>query len=210
MNELSIKVSELILQTQSIKMQLISPFTWGKGVYSPIYFDSRKLLSYPVARSFFKTELARLVKEQYPAVEAIAAVAPNSIALGVLVADELGLPFAYVHPKPKDHGLENMIEGQLKPKQKIVIVEDQVNLGANCTRVKATLENDGEEVLGMVTLLNFNLKDGLAKLKDKHLNCHSLTTLDVVMDGAVKMERLSTTDKIRLEKWQESPKDWKK
>lgn len=210
MNELNAFISTRLLNYKAVKYQPKNPFTWGTGWVSPIYFDSRKLLSYPQVRCLFKLELSRLTVEKFPDVEVIAAVAPNSIALGILVAEELGLPFVYVHPRPKDHGLENMIEGDLKPHQKVVIIEDQISLGANCTKVQETLQRDGSRVLGLVSIFNFNLKEGNQRLKDNHLEAYSLTTLDAVLEK-VKTDNLASEADIQsLLKWQENPSKWKK
>src|SRR5665647_1426040 len=124
MKTLEKNIAEKLLKIKAIKLQPNNPFTWASGWKSPIYCDNRKTLSYPQIRSFIKIELARLVLEMYPNVEVIAGVATGAIAQGALIADALGLPFVYVRPTPKGHGLENMIEGDLRPKQKVVVVED--------------------------------------------------------------------------------------
>ena len=135
-------VAERLLKVKAVKLQPNNPFVWASGWNSPIYCDNRKTLSYPQIRSFIKTELARLVMEKYPDVEVIAGVATGAIAQGALVADTLGLPFVYVRPKPKDHGLENMIEGDLRPKQKVVVIEDLVSTGGSSLKAIEALRKD--------------------------------------------------------------------
>ena len=144
-----------LLQLKAFKFQLKNPFKWANGWLAPLYCDDRKVLSYPKMRDFIRLELARTIAELYPDADVIAGVASNAIAHGVLVAEQLSLPFIYVHPTPKDHGLENQIEGDLRPRQSVVIVENQVNAGNNCVKVVEALRNNGCKVLGIVTIFDF-------------------------------------------------------
>jgi len=144
-----------LLQLKAIKFQPKNPFVWANGWNSPMYCDDRKVLSYPKMRDFIRLELARVIAEMYPDADIIAGVAPNAIAHGVLVAEQLSLPFVYVHPQPKDHGLENQIEGDLRPRQSVVIVENQVNAGENCSKVIEAIRNNGCKVLGVVTIFDY-------------------------------------------------------
>lgn len=210
MTELNNFIATRLLNFKAIKLQPNNLFEWGNGWTSPIYFDSRKLLSYPQVRCLFKLEIARLAVEKFPEVEAIAAVAPNSIALGILVAEELGLPFVYVHPQPKDHGLENRIEGELKPRQKVVIIEDQVSFANNCVKVQDALEKDGSIVLGMVTIFNFQLEEGTKNLEEAHLACHALTNFNTILSIAPELCKLTDEDIAKLQDWHANPTSWKK
>lgn len=210
MTELNNFIALRLLRNKAIKMQPNSPFTWGTGWKSPIYFDSRKLLSYPQVRCLFKIELSRLAVEKFPDVEVIAAVAPNSIALGILVAEELGLPFVYVHPRPKDHGLENMIEGDLKPHQKVVIIEDQVSMGFNCIRVQQALEKSGSEVLGIVSICDFELEEGTKRREEGGLDCYALTNYTTVLRLALENEIITQEVADTVEEWHKAPTTWKK
>lgn len=146
-----------MLQLKAFKFQLSNPFKWANGWFAPLYCDDRKILSYPKIRNFVRIELARTIAEMYPEADVIAGVATNAIAHGVLVAEQLGLPFVYVHPTPKDHGLENQIEGDLMPRQSVVIVENQVNVGSNCLKVVKALEDNGCRVLGIVTIFDYGI-----------------------------------------------------
>lgn len=210
MQELKEFVALKLLQLKAFKLQVNNPFTWNTGWISPIYFDSRKLLSYPQTRNIMKLELARLVVEKYPDAEVIAAVAPNAIALGVLVAEELNLPFAYVFPRPKDHGFENRIEGDLKPRQKVVIVEDQLSLGSNSLKVKEALVQDGCRVLGMVSLFDYNFRDGVKAFEKAELGYFALTSFESVLDKALEMERITRDDAEIIRAWHKSPAKWGK
>lgn len=210
MKDLKDFVAMKLLQLKAFKLQVNNPFTWNTGWVSPIYFDSRKLLSYPQTRNIMKLELARLVVEKYPDAEVIAAVAPNAIALGVLVAEELNLPFAYVFPRPKDHGFENRIEGDLKPRQKVVIVEDQLSLGSNSLKVKEALVQDGCRVLGMVSLFDYNFRDGIKAFENAGLNYYALTSFDAVIEKAVEIERITQEDADIIRIWHKAPAKWGK
>ena len=153
-----------LLQLKAIKFQPKNPFVWSNGWNSPMYCDDRKVLSYPKMRDFIRLELARVIAEMYPDVDIIAGVATNAIAHGVLVAEQLSLPFVYVHPQPKDHGLENQIEGDLRPRQSVVIVENQVNTGENIIKVVEAIRNNGCQVLGVVTIFDYGFSTTRKKL----------------------------------------------
>lgn len=152
MKTLESLVAEKLLKIKAVKLQPANPFTWASGWKSPIYNDNRKTLSYPVVRSFIKLELARVISEKFENVDAIAGVATGAIAQGALVADLLGLPFVYIRSTPKDHGLENLIEGELKPGSKVVIIEDLVSTGGSSLKAVQAVRNFGCDVAGMVAI----------------------------------------------------------
>lgn len=210
MKELNDFVAAKLLKMKAIKIQPNNAFEWGNGWLSPIYFDSRKLLSYPQVRSIIKIELCRVVTENYPEAECIAAVAPNAIAIGYAVAEELGLPFVYVHARPKDHGLENSIEGDLRPRQKVVIVEDQVSEGKYCTKTMDILKKDGCTVLGMVSIFDYEIRSGHDNLEKKGLENISLTNFESVINCAIGQETLSSVGEEKVREWQKAPQNWKK
>ena len=140
MKQLDRLLAEKLLKISAIKLQPEHPFTWASGWNSPIYTDNRKTLSYPEVRSFIKVEMCRLILENFDTPDAIAGVATGAIAMGALVADTLGMPYAYVRSTPKDHGLENLIEGNLKPGQKVVVIEDLISTGGSSLKaVEAAL-----------------------------------------------------------------------
>ena len=209
MKKVNDHVAARLLDQKAFKLQPNNPFVWATGMLSPVYFDSRKLLSYPRLRNLLKIELARLIIERYPTVDVIAAVAPSAIALGMLVAETLDLPFVYVTPTPKDHGFENQIEGEIKPQQKVVIVDDQVSFAINCTKVQDVLVKDGSEVLGMVVILNYNLAEGLERLEKSGLQCYSLTHFDNLVDKALELKRITAAGAKSIRTWQQAPRAWK-
>ena len=202
--------AEVLLDIKAVKLQPDNPFTWANGWQCPIYFDSRKLLSYPRTRRLLRVEMSRVMLERYPDAEVIAAVAPNAIALGMLVADELGLNFVYVNPTPKDHGLENSIEGDLKPRQKVVIIDDQISVGFRCTRVKTVLEEDGSEVIGMIAMFNYDLAEGAESLRKAGLVYYTLTNFHDIVKKLQERRAVSAAVLAKIEKWQNDPAKWKK
>ena len=150
MNTLEKIYAEKLLRIKAIKLQPSNPFTWASGWKSPFYCDNRKTLSYTDLRNFIKIEFARVVQERFGQVDAIAGVATGAIAMGALVADLLNLPFVYVRSAPKDHGLENLIEGDLRPGMKVVVVEDLISTGGSSLKAVQAIRNNGCEVIGMV------------------------------------------------------------
>ena len=157
-----------LLHVKAIKLQPNNPFTWASGWKSPFYCDNRKTLSYPELRSFVKVETARLVMERFPEVDAIAGVATGAIPQGALVADLLCKPFVYVRSKPKDHGLENLIEGELKPGQKVVVIEDLISTGGSSLKAVEAIRNNGCEVIGMVAAYTYGFETAERAFKEAH------------------------------------------
>jgi orotate phosphoribosyltransferase len=157
-----------------------------------------------------RIELARTIAEMYPDADVIASVATNAIAHGVLVAEQLSLPFVYVHPTPKDHGLENQIEGELRPRQSVVIIEDQVAAGNNSLKVAKVLEENGCKVLGVVTLFDYGFPSTYKKFEKAQVDFMALTNLDTVLHHAQNMGIITDEDKQSLRAWQLKPSKWTK
>ena len=199
-----------MLQLKAFKFQLHNPIKWDNGWYAPLYCDDRKILSYPKIRDFVRIELARTIAEMYPDADVIASVATNAIAHGVLVAEQLSLPFVYVHPTPKDHGLENQIEGELRPRQSVVIIEDQVAAGNNSLKVAKVLEENGCKVLGVVTLFDYGFPSTYKKFEKAQVDFMALTNLDTVLHHAQNMGIITDEDKQSLRAWQLKPSKWTK
>ena len=201
--------AEKLLSIKAIKLQPSNPFTWASGWKSPIYCDNRKLISYPKIRTFLKVELSRLVLENFRDVDAIAGVATGAIAPGALVADTLGLPFVYIRATPKDHGLENLIEGDLKPGSKVVVVEDLISTGKSSLKAVDAIRKDGSEVLGMVANFSYGFPvahENFAKAKVELL---TLTDYDAILEEALRTDYISEDDLETLQEWRKAPADWK-
>lgn len=197
-----------LLQLKAIKFQPKNPFIWANGWNAPMYCDDRKVLSYPKMRDFIRLELARVIGEMYPDADVIAGIAMNAIAHGVLVAEQLSLPFVYVHPTPKDHGLENQIEGDLRPRQSVVIVENQVNTGENCLKVIEAIRNNGCKVLGIVTIFDYEFESAHQKLREADVDLTSLTNLEAVLRHAQAMNIIDEQQKQTINEWQKNPAEY--
>ncbi len=208
MKKLDVMLAEKMLGIDAVKFQPTAPFLWGTGWYSPIYIDNLAALSNTQVRNFVKTELSSLIIEQFGDADVIAAVATGAIAHGVLVADNLGLPFVYVRPRPKDHGLENQIEGGLKPGAKAVILESTVYTGANSARAAHAIEDAGGQVLGMVSMFNYDFQMAAKTLKKARLRSVSVGNFETLMRVAQAKGGLSDADMALLAEWHSDPEGW--
>lgn len=200
--------AEKLLKIKAIKLQPTNPFTWASGWKSPIYCDNRKLMSYPSTRNFLKIEFARIILEKYPQTDAIAGVATGAIAPGVLVADLLGLPFVYIRSTPKDHGLENLIEGDLKPKQKVVVIEDLVSTGGSSLKAVEAIRRDGSDVLGMLAVFTYGLPQAVKNLHESRVELTTLCDYDAILDEALMTDYIDESELKTLQDWRRDPEGW--
>ena len=207
MSTLKSLFAEKLLQVEAIKLQPEQPFTWASGWKSPFYCDNRKTLAFPALRSFVKLELSRIVAEKYPEAEAVAGVATGAIAQGALVADALGLPFAYVRSKAKDHGMANLIEGDLKPGMKVVVIEDLISTGGSVMEVVDALKEEGANVLGTVSIFTYGMKRGAERLAAENVRNVSLTNFDEVAKAAAEKGYVAPSDVKRLIAFRDNPSD---
>ncbi len=210
MNSLEKLTAEKLLRIKAIKLQPSNPFVWASGWKAPIYCDNRKILSYPVIRQFVKIEMSRIILEQYPEVDAIAGVATGAIAPGALVADALGLPFVYIRSTPKDHGLENMIEGDLRPKQKVVVIEDLVSTGSSSLKAVEAIRRDGSEVIGMIAIFSYEFPIAATNFKKEKVTLTTLTNYDTVLSEALRIDYIAESELETLKEWRLSPETWPK
>ncbi|MDR2474585.1 MAG: orotate phosphoribosyltransferase [Bacteroidales bacterium] len=197
-----------LLKIKAVKLQPNNPFIWASGWKSPIYCDNRKTLSYPIVRNFIKLELCRLIREKYPDTEVIAGVATGAIAQGALVAEELGLPFIYVRSAPKDHGLENLIEGDLIPKQKVVVIEDLISTGGSSLKAVEVIRQNGGEVLGMMAIFTYSMSVAEKAFKEAMLSLTALCRYEVVLEEALRINYISEIDLDTLNEWKKNPANW--
>lgn len=208
MNTHEKQLAEKLLQIRAIKLQPLSPFVWNSGWNSPIYNDNRKALSYPDVRNFIKIELARIILEHFPDVEAIASVANGAIAFGLLAADVIGIPFAYVRDTPKDHGLENLIEGNLKPGWKVVVIEDLISTGGTSLHAIETVSNAGCEVIGMAALFNYEFPVAVKRFREANVNAVSLCNFSALLEVAENTQFINKEEAEALREWRENPGAW--
>ena len=200
----------MLLDIKAIKLQPNEPFTWASGWKSPFYCDNRKTLSYHNVRSFVKLELTHAVMENFPEAEAVAGVATGAIAQGALVADELALPYAYVRPKPKDHGMKNQIEGQLPEGAKVVVVEDLISTGGSSLKAVAALREAGFNVIGMVASYTYGFPIAEQAFKDANVKLVTLTNYENVGEKALETGYINQDDVAMLHEWRRDPANWKK
>ncbi|MDR0799889.1 MAG: orotate phosphoribosyltransferase [Dysgonamonadaceae bacterium] len=201
-------LSQKLLQIKAIKLQPANPFTWASGWKSHIYCDNRKTLSYPTIRNFIKLELARTIIEKYDNVTAIAGVATGAIAQGAMVAEELNLPFVYIRATPKDHGLENLIEGDLKPGARVVVIEDLISTGGSSLKAVEAVRNAGCHVVGMVAIFTYGFPVAEEKFKEAKVDLTTLCNYDSVLDEALKIDYIDESEIKTLQEWRKNPSLW--
>lgn len=200
--------ADKLLKVKAIKLQPTNPFTWASGWKSPFYCDNRKTLSYPDLRSFVKIQTARLILERFPEAEAVAGVATGAIPQGAMVADTLNMPFVYVRSKPKDHGLENLIEGELKPDTKVVVVEDLISTGGSSLKAVEAIRNYGCEVVGMVASYTYGFDVAEKAFKDANVELVTLTNYEAVVAQALATGYIKEEDVELLNQWRKAPSEW--
>ncbi len=200
--------AEKLLNVKAIKLQPEQPFTWASGWKSPFYCDNRKTLAFPALRSFVKLELSRIVAEKYPEAEAVAGVATGAIAQGALVADALSLPFAYVRSKPKDHGMANLIEGDLQPGMKVVVIEDLISTGGSSLKAVEALRAHGCEVVGMVASYTYGFPVAEEAFAKAGVELTTLTDYEAVVETALQTGYIETKHVDLLHQWRANPAEW--
>lgn len=202
-------VAEKLLHINAIKLSPDQPFTWASGWKSPIYCDNRRVLSFPFIRDFIKSELCNIVFEKYPDVDMLAGVATAGIAWGAMTADQLKLPYIYVRPKPKEHGLGNQIEGFYTKGQKVVVIEDLISTGKSSLQVVDVLRKEGLEVIGMVSIFTYGFPAAASAFKAAGIDYHSLTNYPVLIELALRKGLISAGQEGILLNWSNDPANWK-
>ena len=208
MKKLEHLLAEKLLKIRAIKLQPENPFTWASGWNSPIYTDNRQTLSYPEIRTFIKTELTRLILENFPEAEAVAGVATGAIAQGALVADTLGLPYVYVRSTPKDHGLENLIEGNLNPRQKVIVIEDLISTGKSSLKAAEAIRMCGAEVIGMVAMFTYGFPEAEKAFKEAGIKLLTLSNYNALLETALDTGFIARKDLATLQEWRKDPANW--
>ena len=208
MKKLDTLLAEKLMRINAIKLQPNSPFSWATGWRSPIYTDLRMTLSYPEVRNLIKVEMARLIMENFGDAEVIAGIATGAIAHGALVADSLAMPFVYVRSTPKDHGLENLIEGDIKPGQKVVLIEDQLSTGNNCMKCLNTVREAGGIVLGVVVIFDYQFPQAIQAINRAKLPIVTLTNYQTMIDVALESDNITQADADSLQQWHNAPDAW--
>jgi orotate phosphoribosyltransferase len=201
-------IAEKLLQADAIRLNLDKPFTWASGWKSPIYCDNRKVLSFPYIRDFIKSELCNIVFEKFPDADVVAGVATAGIAWGAMVADQLKLPFLYVRPKPKEHGLGNQIEGFYEKGQKIIVIEDLVSTAKSSLQVVDVLRHEGLEIEGMVSIFTYGFPVATQAFEQAGVKYLSLTDYPSLIELAIQKQTVKQEEEEILLKWQQDPAKW--
>lgn len=204
------KVAAMLLQIEAIKLSADKPFTWSSGWKSPIYCDNRLSLSYPEIRTAIRDGLVQAIRKNYPAAEAIAGVATAGIPQGALVAEAMNLPFLYVRAKPKDHGMENLIEGRLTKGQKIVVVEDLISTGGSSLKVVEALRKESAIVLGMASIFNYGFDVAVQNFNKANVSLISLSDFSYLLKYALEQKYITEEQLVSLKAWRVDPANWRK
>ncbi len=202
-------IAEFLLQIKAVKLQPDNPFTWASGWKSPIYCDNRITLSHPRIRTYIRQELVKIIDDSFGPPDVIAGVATGAIAHGVLVAEAMGLPFVYVRSSAKDHGRQNLIEGEVKETQSCVVIEDLISTGKSSLAAVKALRDKGLIVKGMVSIFNYGFDEALDNFR--HANCplYSLSNYDILIQEAIKQGYIRKDDEESLIEWRSNPSVWR-
>lgn len=202
-------VAEKLLQVAAVQLRPEQPYTWASGWKSPIYCDNRRILSFPYVRDFIKSELCNVVFEHFPAAQLLAGVATAGIPWGAMAADQLKLPFIYVRPKPKEHGMGNQIEGNFTSGQPVVVVEDLVSTGKSSLQVVDVLKAAGLEVVGMVCIFSYGFPQAEEAFAKAGVPLRALTQYATLIERAIETGAVSHDLQATLEEWRQNPAQWK-
>ncbi len=206
--ETAITVSDFLLQIKAIKLDNANPFTWASGLRSPIYCDNRITLSFPRVRTYMRQQFVKAIQEEFGDVDVIVGVATGGIAQGALIAQELGVPFAYVRSASKGHGLENLIEGVVEAGQSAVVVEDLISTGGSSLKAVKALREANCNVKGMVAIFTYNLKVAIDNFEKEKCKLITLADYDILVKQAVEKDFIKDSDMQSLIEWRENPKKW--
>jgi orotate phosphoribosyltransferase len=209
MKEIEKQIAQELLQINAIKLNPAKPFTWASGWKSPIYCDNRKTLSYPRVRKLIRDSFVEIIRNQYPEVEGIAGVATGAIAHGVLVAEQLDLPFVYIRSATKGHGLENMIEGHFTPNQQFVVIEDLISTGSSSLKAVEALRNENCNVLGMVAIFTYGFPDAVDNFLKARCDLQTLSNYEALIRIAASSGYIPKDELNTLEEWRKAPQIWK-
>lgn len=202
-------VAGRLLEVGAIKLNHKQPFTWSSGWKSPIYCDNRITLSYPVVRSYIKENLVRAIRLNFPRVDCIAGVATAGIPQGALVADMMGLPFVYVRPKPKEHGMGNLIEGKVEKGARVVLVEDLISTGGSSLKAAQAMQEAGCKVIGMVAIFTYGFETAEKNFAEAGIPLVCLSDFTHLLQQAVDQKFLDENQLVYVKSWRLDPANWK-
>lgn len=203
-------IAEKLLQINAVKLNIENPYTWASGWKSPIYCDNRRALGFPYIRDFIKSELAAVIFEHFSDAETIAGVATAGISWGAMAADQLKLPFMYVRPKPKEHGMGNQIEGMYEKGQRVVVIEDLISTGKSSLQVCEVLQKEGLIIDGMVSIFNYGFSHAAEAFEKASIKLYSLSNYEELIELVKEKGELNEAQLNSLLKWRENPAEWGK
>ncbi len=207
--ESALKVAEFLLKIKAVELKPDQPFTWASGLKSPIYCDNRKTLSYPNIRTFLRQQFVETIEKHYSKPDVIAGVATGGIALGALVAQEMGLPFIYVRSEAKKHGLGNQIEGNLESGQSVVVIEDLISTGGSSLNAVTALREAKAKVTGMVAIFTYGFDKAKENFKTSKCKLHTLTDYESLVKQALNENYVNESQLAELKAWRANPEKWK-
>ena len=202
------QTAEVLLQVNAIKLQPNNPFTWASGWKSPIYCDNRIVLSFPKIRNYIRTTMAKKIEAKYGHIDVIAGVATGAIGIGILVAEELGLPFVYVRPEAKSHGRQNQIEGYVESGQNVVVVEDLISTGKSSLNAVKALKEAGLNVKGMVAIFSYGFEVARQNFETENVDLHTLSNYENLLDQALDTKYITSKEQDILARWNANPSEW--
>ncbi|SFA85517.1 orotate phosphoribosyltransferase [Flavobacterium swingsii] len=202
------KTAELLLQINAIKLNSENPFTWASGWKSPIYCDNRVILSFPAIRNYIRDEFSKNIEKQFGKPDVIAGVATGAIGIGILVAQELGVPFVYVRPEAKKHGRLNQVEGFLQKGQNVIVVEDLISTGNSSLLAVEALRNEGANVKGMAAVFSYGFQVANDNFANAKVDLYTLSNYESLLELAVAKEYITKNEQYLLQEWRKSPSEW--
>jgi orotate phosphoribosyltransferase len=203
-------IAEKLLQINAVKLNIENPYTWASGWKSPIYCDNRRALGFPFVRDFIKSELSAVIFEHFAEAETVAGVATAGISWGAMAADQLKLPFMYVRPKPKEHGMGNQIEGMYEVGQKVIVIEDLISTGKSSLQVCEVLQKEGLIIEGMISIFNYGFPQATEAFDKAGIKLYSLSNYEALINHAKEKGELNDESLNSLLKWRENPAEWGK
>ena len=199
---------DFLTQINAIKLNTKNPFTWTSGIKSPIYCDNRLVLSYPKIREFIANSMSQIIKKKYGNDISIVGVATGAIAIGIMIAERLNLPYAYVRPEPKGHGLKNQIEGNINKNSNVLVIEDLISTGKSSLNAIYALKSNGYNIVGMLSIFSYNFEFANKKFVSEKITINSLADYNTLVEIIESKGEISDEEISRLKKWREDPKSW--
>ena len=209
-NDKALKVAEFLLQIKAVKLQPNNPFQWSSGWYSPIYCDNRKVLSYPRVRTYVRQTFVEVIEERYGKPDIIAGVATGGIAIGALIAEEMGLPFIYIRSSAKGHGMQNQIEGAFEKGQSVVVIEDLISTGGSSLKAIEALKSAGLTIKGLAAIFTYGFDAAVENFKKANCDVISLSDYNHLIEQAVAENYVTESDVLSLSNWRIAPENWNK